>query len=110
MAPGFMGRTKGVIFSKGDHARLPGKMQVHERLRFDENGRPKLQVFKTCKEFIRTVPTLPYSDKKPEDVSTDAEDHIYDELRYVCMDHPLIPNKRPALKPRPFSPFDDGED
>ena len=86
MAPGFMGRNKGVIFSKGDHTRIPGLMQFHERLKFDENGRPKLQVFSTCKEFIRTVPTLPYSDTKPEDVSTDAEDHIYDMTRYVIMD------------------------
>lgn len=75
MAPGFMGRHQGVLFNKGDHARLPGKMQVHERLRFDENGRPKLQVFNTCKEFLRTFPTLPYSTKKPEDVDSDAEDH-----------------------------------
>ena len=75
MAPGFMGRHRGVLFNKGDHARLPGKMQVHERLRFDENGVPKLQVFNTCKEFLRTFPTLPYSTKKPEDVDSDAEDH-----------------------------------
>jgi len=75
MAPGFMGRHRGVLFSKGDHARLPGKMQIHERLRFDEDGRPKLQVFNTCKEFLRTFPTLPYSTKKPEDVDSDAEDH-----------------------------------
>jgi len=75
MAPGFMGRHRGVLFNKGDHARLPGKMQIHERLRFDENGRPKLQVFNTCKEFLRTFPTLPYSTKKPEDVDSDAEDH-----------------------------------
>jgi len=75
MAPGFMGRRRGVLFNKGDHARLPGLMQVHERLRFDENGRPKLQVFNTCKEFIRTFPNLPYSTKKPEDVDSDAEDH-----------------------------------
>ena len=76
MAPGYMGRRQGVLFSKGDHARIPGLMQVHERLRFDENGRPKLQIFNTCKEFIRTVPTLPYSMKKPEDIDSDAEDHI----------------------------------
>ena len=75
MAPGYLGRTKGVVFNKGDHSRIPGLMQVHERLRFDANGRPKLQIFNTCKEFIRTVPTLPYSTKKPEDIDSDAEDH-----------------------------------
>ena len=75
MAPGFMGRHRGVLFNRGDHSRIPGLMQVHERLRFDKDGRPKLQIFSNCKEFIRTVPTLPYSTKKPEDIDSDAEDH-----------------------------------
>ena len=110
MAPGFMGRHKGVLFNRGDHARIPGKMQIHERLRFDEKGRPKLQVFNTCKEFLRTFPTLPYSTKKPEDVDSDAEDHIYDELRYVCMDHPVAPKSKPPREYKPFDPFDRDQD
>ena len=107
MAPGYMGRHQGVLFNRGDHARLPGKMQVHERFRFDENGRPKLQIFNTCREFIRTVPTLPYSTKKPEDIDSDAEDHIYDECRYVCMDHPIAATKKPPKEYKPWSPFDE---
>ncbi|MBP0985554.1 MAG: phage terminase large subunit [Oscillospiraceae bacterium] len=107
MSPGYMGRRQGVLFNRGDHARIPGKMQVHERLRFGADGLPKLQVFNTCKEFIRTVPTLPYSQKKPEDIDSDAEDHIYDELRYVCMDHPVVPAKKPPREYKPFSPFDE---
>lgn len=75
MAPGYMGRHRGVVFARGDHSRIPGKMQIHERLRFDDKGMPKLQVFNTCKEFLRTFPTLPYSQTKPEDVDSDAEDH-----------------------------------
>ena len=106
MAPGFMGRRQGVLFNKGDHARMAGKMQIHERLRFDKNGKPKLQVFNTCREFIRTVPNLPYSQKKPEDVDSDAEDHVYDECRYVCMDHPVYPTRKPPVAPKPWSPFD----
>jgi hypothetical protein len=81
-------------------------MQLHERLRFDEKGRPKLQVFSTCKDFIRTVSTLPYSEKKPEDIDTDAEDHIYDETRYVLMAHPLTPTRKPDPVYKPFSPFE----
>ena len=85
MAPGYMGRRHGVLFSKGDHARIPGLMQVHERFRFDEHGKPKLQVFNTCKEFIRTVPTLPYSTKKPEDIDSDAEDHPCIRRGSICL-------------------------
>lgn len=43
---------------------------------------PGLFVFDTCTHFIRTVPVLPRDDKDPEDVDTDAEDHIGDETRY----------------------------
>ena len=107
MAPGYMGRRQGVVFNKGDHARLPGKMQVHERMRFDENGKPMMYVFNTCTNWIRTVPTLPYSQKKPEDVDSDAEDHDYDATRYFFMDHPVTPVSRPPKVYKPFSPFDD---
>jgi hypothetical protein len=107
MAPGYMNRRQGVIFSKGDHARLPGKMQVHERLRFDNDGKPMMYIFSTCKNWIRTVPTLPYSTKKPEDVDSDAEDHDYDAMRYFLMDHPVAPKRKPPKEYKPFSPFDD---
>ncbi len=41
-----------------------------------------LFVFDTCRQFIRTVPTLPRDTKKTDDIDTDAEDHIADEARY----------------------------
>lgn len=88
-----------VYWEKGDHARLDGKMQVHHRLAFDERGVPMLYVFNTCYHFIRTVPNLVYSLTDVEDVDTTGEDHIYDELRYVCMKHPIKPrvNQAPRL-------------
>ncbi len=88
-----------VFFEKGDNSRIDGKMQVHHRLAFDENGIPMLYVFNTCKHFIRTIPNLVYDEKDVEDIDTDGEDHIYDELRYVCMKSPISPRpqKAPAL-------------
>ena len=50
-----------------------------------------LYVFSTCKHFIRTLPSLVYSQVDVEDVDTDGEDHIYDECRYVCMENPCAP-------------------
>lgn len=35
-----------------------------------------------CPQFLRTVLTLPRSEKDMDDVDTDAEDHIGDEVRY----------------------------
>lgn len=45
---------------------------------------PGLFVVRDCTDFIRTVPVLPRDlDKDPDDVDTDAEDHIADETRYL---------------------------
>lgn len=43
---------------------------------------PGIFVFTNCRQFIRTVPVLPRDDKDLDDVNTDAEDHIADEVRY----------------------------
>lgn len=100
----------GVIFRPGDNTRLAGKMQLHERLRFREDGRPMLYVFNTCVDWIRTVPNLPYSQTKPEDVDTNAEDHAYDETKYFLQAHPLAVQKAKAPKPRTYDPYRRNDD
>lgn len=47
--------------------------------------KPGLFVFNTCKNFIDLVPCLPRSEKDPDDVDSDAEDHIGDEVRYKIL-------------------------
>lgn len=91
----------GVYWSGGDNHRIAGKMQYHYRLAFDENGIPKFYVFNTCKNFIRTIPDLVYDEKNVEDIDTTQEDHIYDECRYVFMQHP-IPMRKNAKKKIPL--------
>lgn len=83
--------AEGVLFRKADNARIAGKMQLHERLRFDSEGRPGLYVFDCCRAFIRTVPALPYDLSRVEDIDTAAEDHVYDETRYFLMSRPYTP-------------------
>ena len=82
-----------VYFNKGDNERIPGWMQIHYRLSFDEDGYPMMYVFKNCKDFIRTIPLLQYDEHKPEDVDTSQEDHIADETRYFCMSRPIAPKR-----------------
>ena len=86
----------GVYFSPGDHQRIPGWMQCHYRLQFDENGYARCYIFSTCRHFLRTVPRLTYDPQKPEDLDTTGEDHIADEWRYLCMSRPVAP-----LPPKP---------
>ena len=100
----------GIVFRPGDNTRLAGKMQLHERLRFREDGKPMLYVFNTCQDWIRTVPNLPYSQTKPEDVDTNAEDHSYDETKYFLMAHPLATSKAKKPKPKVYDPYRRDED
>lgn len=102
-------RKYGVYFTPGDNARIPGWMQCHYRLRFDENGYPMMYVFNTCKDFIRTIPLLMYSQTKPEDVDTELEDHIADEWRYFCMSKPMKPLVPQEIKDIDFDPLDRGK-
>ena len=81
----------GIYFSPGDHERIPGWMQVHYRLQFDENGYARMYVFKNCTAFIRTMPLMMYSETHPEDLDTKLEDHCPDEVRYMCMSRPIAP-------------------
>ena len=66
--------------------RINGLMQVHQQMiTTDERGRPMLLVFDNCVDFIRTIPVLVPDPRRPEDIDTKLEDHIYDETRYGCM-------------------------
>lgn len=95
-----------VYFDPGDHARIDGKMQLHHRMAFDEDGRPMLYVFNTCKNFIRTIPSLVYDETDVEDVDTDGEDHIYDMTRYVAMKNPIAPRIVEKKKIPDYDPLD----
>lgn len=99
------GERQGVYFDPGDNHRIPGWMQMHYRFQFDENGIPMLYVFRNCRGFIRTIPTLLYDDVKPEDIDTDLEDHIADMTRYVCMARPINPPAVAAQKPKGWDPL-----
>lgn len=99
------GSRQGVFFHKGDNTRLAGKMQLHERLRFGADGKPKLYVFSNCRDWIRTVPNLPYSLDKPEDVDTKAEDHAYDDTRYFLMSRPIAPKAIRSKPTREYDPY-----
>lgn len=47
---------------------------------------PGIYFMDNCKHAISTLPVLPRDDKKPDDVDTNAEDHIYDDTRYRVLD------------------------
>ena len=97
----------GVYFAPGDHERIPGWMQVHYRLAFDEEGLPGMYIFNTCRAFIRTMPLLQYDEHRAEDLDTTGEDHVADEVRYMCMARPMKPVTTVSAARRPWNPLDD---
>lgn len=94
----------GIYFRPADNKRVStngamgGWDEMRQRLK-GIDGVPMLYVFETCRDFIRTVPSLPHDDKRPEDIDTDAEDHVADEARYACMSRPWVPSK-PKIEQR----------
>lgn len=95
----------GVTMRPAERNRIAGKMQVHERLRFDEKGKPGMYIFSTCKDFIRTLPAIPYDQFNPEDIDTDSEDHQYDDCRYMCMARPIAARESKFKSPAAYDPF-----
>lgn len=87
-----------VFFSPGDNKRIPGWMQLHYRLWFDDQGMARLYVFKNCKHFIRTLPLLQYDSVNSEDLDTEGEDHAADEARYFCMARPIPARAAPEVR------------
>lgn len=98
---------QGIYFERGDNHRGAGKQQLHNRLKFDENGIPMIYVFSCCHDFIRTLPTLVYDEVAVEDVDSRGEDHIYDETRYMCMFSPYHPKREePSERERGYDPLE----
>ena len=97
----------GIYFEPGVNERLPGWMQIHYRLSFDEEGTPMMYIFSTCKAFIRTMPLLVYDEHRVEDLDTDGEDHVADETRYMCMARPIKPRIETPRKEKVYNPLDD---
>lgn len=70
-------------------SRVAGKNEIHRRLQVDEfTEEPRLVFFSTCTNTIAQLPSIPLDKKNPEDVDTNAEDHLYDALRYGIMTRP----------------------
>jgi len=78
----------GVYWTKAD--KTPGSRMRRWALMRDRMAaslKPRMEdaglfIFNTCPQFVRTIPVLPRDEKKPDDIDTDAEDHIADEAGY----------------------------
>lgn len=76
----------GVRWRKSDKSkgsRINGLELMRNRLQSAVTGEGAgLYFMVSCRATIQILPTLPRDEKIPDDVDTDAEDHLYDETRY----------------------------
>lgn len=84
--------TKKALYAvKGRNERIIGWGQVREYLKpYMKQGQPtaRLQIFTSCPELIRTLPSLVYDEHRVEDLDTDGDDDAADALRYGIMSRP----------------------
>ncbi len=99
-------REGGVPFVRTSNDRLSGWMAVKELLRRDRDGRPRLSVFRTCRELIRCLPMLLSDPLRPGDVLTEphAITHAPDALRGFAVYHTSPAAKREGKAGRPWTP------
>lgn len=96
-------RYKGVTWTRSDKnpgSRKAGWKQIRQALKDAlpqemkrEDGsvvnvprdKPGLFVFNTCTMFVELFPIAQRDEKDPDDIDTDSEDHIADEVRYKVL-------------------------
>ena len=68
---------------KSPGSRINGLQLVRDRFENSLRGEgPGIYITANCIHTKATVPVLPRDDDLPDDVDTDAEDHLYDTIRY----------------------------
>lgn len=81
--------VEGVYWERADKSpgsRKRGLQLVRGRLENALTGEgAALYFMENCREAISQLPVLPRDPDDPDDVDTEAEDHLYDELRYRCL-------------------------
>ena len=102
---------QGHKLRRADKNRIQGKVQIHEYLRLQQSGRPRLQIFNSCPNLIRELQSIPLDKSNPEDVDTHAPDHAYDALRYLIMSRPRVNDPLAQLRnlrlEQAYTPSDD---
>lgn len=58
---------------------------LHDMLAISDDGLPQLQFHEFCANNVATIPTLPYSKTRPEEIDEKADDHDFDSTTYALM-------------------------
>lgn len=77
-------RKQGLNFfmEEGNKSRVSGWQAVRYFLSLKANGHPRMKVFSSCKNLIRTIPMQVFDETNSEDLDTNGDDHCVDSARY----------------------------
>lgn len=90
-------KKNGILLTKGDNNRLSGKRKVDDALADLPDGKPGLMIFESCPATIDEISNAPADINNPEDVDTEAEDHMIDTLKYGFTNEKRVDRpKKPA--------------
>lgn len=78
----------GVPLVRAKNERIQGWNRMREWMADAPDGKPYWQIFDTCENLIRTLPSLIHDDNIVEDVSDKCEDHAAESCRYGFMSRP----------------------
>ncbi|MAT70372.1 MAG: terminase [Planctomycetaceae bacterium] len=80
---------EGVYWTESDKrpgSRKVGLQLIRDRLEASKTGEgPALYFMDNCRASIAILPTLPRDEKDPDDIDTNADDHIADAVKYRCL-------------------------
>ncbi len=86
-----MFEAAGIVLEKTSNSRVSGWQAVHEWLaderQEDGSEAPKLKIFNTCPNIIRTLPEVQFDSHNPDDVANEPHEltHAPDALRGFCV-------------------------
>lgn len=80
---------EGVYWEDSDKragSRINGLQLIRDRLEASAEGEgPGMYFMNNCKASLALLPTTPRDDDNPDDVDTESEDHLYDDVRYRAL-------------------------
>lgn len=87
----------GVRWTESDKragSRKQGLQLIRDRMEAsrDKEG-PGIFVCRNCEASLALIQHIPRSEKDPDDVDTEAEDHVFDDWRYRVLAAPVPPPK-----------------
>lgn len=94
-----MWRDAGLRVTRAKNQRVAGWTNLRQYLWDYEQERPRLFIFDSCANVIRTLPLAQHDDNNPEDMDTDGDDHALDALRYLLAVRPISEVQRRERRP-----------